>query len=326
MPSPRLEEYQIGWICALPIEAAAAQEMLDEDFGFPEEQDSADTNIYTLGRIGKHYVVIACLGGQYGTTSAAAVAHNMMRTFSKSLRVGLMVGIGGGIPSTTNDIRLGDIVVSYPAGTCGGVLQHDMGEISQGGEFIRTGSLNSPPRLLLAAVNQMKAAAFRKYPRYPSYIQQTVQRNELTQQSFSQPSQQYDRLFQIPFEHPPSAAGCDDCKVEWEVRRSQRQSKVPQPHYGIIASGNTVIKHGEKREQLRKDTGALCFEMEAAGLMSDFPCIVIRGICDYADSHKNKQWQGYAALAAASYTKELLEYVPRGQVSQEKLVVDICSK
>jgi nucleoside phosphorylase len=84
------------------------------------------------------------------------------------------------------------------------------------------------------------------------------------------------------------------------------------------------MKHGRIREQLRKETGALCFEMEAAGLMQDFPCIVIRGICDYADSHKNQQWQGYAALAAVSYTKELLGYIPRGQVSKEKLATEIC--
>jgi nucleoside phosphorylase len=66
--------------------------------------------------------------------------------------------------------------------------------------------------------------------------------------------------------------------------------------------------------------------MEAAGLMQDFPYIVIRGVCDYADSHKNKQWQGYAALAAASYAKELLGYIPVAYVSQESLVVDACSK
>ncbi|THC90335.1 hypothetical protein EYZ11_010214 [Aspergillus tanneri] len=138
-PSPALDEYQIGWICALPIEAAAAQEMLDENFGTPEEQDNADTNIYTLGRIGKHFVVIACVGGQYGTTSATTVANNMTRTFSKSLRVGLMVGVGAAIPTTINDIRLGDIVVSYPTGTCGGVVQYDMGKIGEGGKLHRTG-------------------------------------------------------------------------------------------------------------------------------------------------------------------------------------------
>ncbi|KAL3432933.1 hypothetical protein BDV09DRAFT_117805 [Aspergillus tetrazonus] len=63
--------------------------------------------------------------------------------------------------------------------------------------------------------------------------------------------------------------------------------------------------------------------MRAAGLMEDFPCVVIRGICDYADSHINKQWRGYAALAAASYAKELLSYIPRGQVLQEKLAAEI---
>jgi nucleoside phosphorylase len=108
--------------------------------------------------------------------------------------------------------------------------------------------------------------------------------------------------------------------------RDKRADSDPLPHYGIIASGNKVIKHGRTREQLRLETGALCFEMEAAGLMLDFPCVVIRGVCDYADSHKNKEWQGYAALAAAAYTKELLGYVPVSQVSQEILIVELCSK
>jgi hypothetical protein len=51
---------------------------------------------------------------------------------------------------------------------------------------------------------------------------------------------------------------------------------------------------------------ALCFEMEAAGLMDVFPCLVIRGICDYSDSHKNKEWQEFSAATAASYARELL--------------------
>jgi nucleoside phosphorylase len=325
-PCPELDEYQIGWICALPIEAAAAQEMLDENFGTLEEQDSADTNVYTLGRIGKHYIVIACVGGQYGTTSATTVPNNMMRTFSKSLRVGLMAAVGGAIPSTTNDIRLGDIVVSYPTGTYGGVVQYDMGKFGEGGKFNRTGHLNSPPRLLLTAVNQMRAAALRDDPLYPSYMQQAVQRNPRTRRNFGYPGLQYDRLFQIEHQHPPSATSCDSCLAEWEVRRCVREESEPQPYYGIIASGNAVIKDAETRDRLRVETGALCAEMEAAGLMQDFPCIVIRGICDYADSHKNKKWQGYAALAAAAYAKELLGYVPLGHLSKESLVINICSE
>lgn len=327
MSRPPLDTFQIGWICALPIEAAAAAEMLDEEFGILDEQDAADTNTYTLGRIGKHHVVIACLpGGQYGITSATTVANNMIRTFSKSLRVGLMVGIGGGIPSAAHDIRLGDVVISYPQGTCGGVIQYDMGKVVAGGEFERTGSLNSPPRALLTAVSAIRAAELRDEPRYLEYIQSVIGRNARTRKHLGRPAAQCDRLFQSKHEHPANANSCDGCPAEWEETRSERGDSHPQPHYGIIASGTLVIKHGETREQLRATTGALCFEMEAAGLMLDFPCIVIRGVCDYADSHKNKQWQGYAALAAASYTKELLGYVPVGRVSQESLVVDMCSK
>lgn len=327
MPYPPRDAFQIGWICALPIEAAAAAEMLDENFGILDEQDAADSNTYILGRIGKHHVVIACLpGGQYGTTSATTVANNMLRTFSKSLRIGLMVGIGGGIPSATNDIRLGDIVISYPQGTCGGAIQYDIGKVVAGGEFERTRSLNSPPRALLTAVNAMRAAELRDEPRYPEYLQSAIGRTARTRKNFGRPAARCDRLFQAKHDHLANASSCDGCPAGWEQTRSEREDNNPQPHYGIIASGNSVIKHGETRELLRSKTGALCFEMEAAGLMLDFPCIVVRGVCDYADSHKNTQWQGYAALVAASYTKELLGYVPVGHVSQEVLVVDVCSK
>jgi hypothetical protein len=119
---------------------------------------------------------------------------------------------------------------------------------------------------------------------------------------------------------------CDKCPTDWEETRRERESNDPHPHYGIIASGNSTIKHSRIREQLRLETEALCYETEAAGLMTDLPCILIRGISDYADSHKNKEWQGYAALAAASYAKELLGYISVGYILQENLVADGLSK
>ncbi|KXG47757.1 uncharacterized protein PGRI_016270 [Penicillium griseofulvum] len=324
MAHPPLERFQIGWICALAIEAAAAKEMLDESFGILDAQDPNDSNTYTLGRIGNHHVVIACLpGGQYGTTSATTVANNMVRTFSKSLRIGLMVGVGGGIPSAAHDIRLGDVVISYPEGTSGGVLQYDMGKFVSEGQFHRTGSLNSPPKALLTASNLMKAAELTDDPRYFEYLLKAIARTARTRKNFARPQQ--DRLFKPEHVHPTTASTCDNCLAVWEETRSERETTDPQSHYGIIASGNAVIKDGYAREQLRLSTGALCVEMEAAGLMMDFPCIVVRGICDYADTHKNKEWQGYAALAAASYAKELLGYIPTTHVSRENLVVDVCS-
>ncbi|OPB41799.1 hypothetical protein A0O28_0103590 [Trichoderma guizhouense] len=321
MPPPARQEFQIGWICALPIEVAAAKEMLDENFGILDEQDSNDTNSYTLGRIGKHYVAIAGLG-QFGTTSATTVAINMMRTFSESLRIGLMVGIAAGIPSSTHDIRLGDIIVSSPVGACGGVIQYDMGKMVNG-KLIQTGSLKSPPRSLLTALTNLQATALTDDPKYPIYIEKAISRNQRTRKSFARPDASTDRLFKVHHEHPENARTCEECLKDWEEDRSPRREIDPQIHYGIIASGNMVIKHGETRERLRQETEALCFEMEAAGLMMDFPCIIVRGICDYADSHKNDAWQGYAALAAASYAKELLGYVPAGHVSREKLVIEL---
>ncbi|KAL4963824.1 purine and uridine phosphorylase [Aspergillus stella-maris] len=327
MAHPPLETFQIGWICALPVELAAAVEMLDEKFGLLDSQNAADSNTYTLGRIGKHHIVIACLpAGQYGNTSATMVANNMARTFPRSLRVGLMVGIGGGIPSAARDIRLGDIVISCPDNTEGGVVQYDMGKVSAPGKFHRTGSLNSPPRSLLTAVSLMRAAEMTDDPVFPSYLSTAIARTERTRKNFGRPDLRQDRLFKLEYDHPEFASKCDGCPAEWEETRDERQTSDPQPHYGIIASGNAVIKHGLKREQLRLETGASCVEMEAAGLMMDFPCLVVRGICDYADSHKNKKWQGYAALSAAAYAKQLLGYVAAGQVSQERLVVDVCNK
>lgn len=94
--------------------------MLDEIHDQSQDQDPSDYNNYCLGRIQKHTIVIACLSG-YGLTSAAVVAEQMLHSF-KEIRFGLMVGIGGGASSVKHDIRLGDIVVSRPEGTLGGVV------------------------------------------------------------------------------------------------------------------------------------------------------------------------------------------------------------
>lgn len=80
-------------------------------------------------------MVIGCLpAGRYGTSSAACVAPDMMRTFS-GLRFALMVGIGGALPTANRDIRLGDVVVSMPHGTFGGVIQYDLGKSLSNGRF-----------------------------------------------------------------------------------------------------------------------------------------------------------------------------------------------
>jgi nucleoside phosphorylase len=92
-------------------------------------------------------------------------------------------------------------------------------------------------------------------------------------------------------------------------------------HYGTIASGNQVMRSAVVRDRVSTELhGVLCFEMEAAGLMNSFPCLVIRGICDYADSHKNERWQPYAAGTAAAYAKEVLSVIPPTEVAKAHTV------
>ena len=145
------ENYTVAWICALPLEAAASKAMLDKIH--PQlSQSVGDDNAYTLGEIFGHNIVVACLpSGVYGTISAATVAAHMRNTFP-SIRFGLMVGIGGGVPSTNDDIRLGDVVVSKPTGALGGVVQYDYGQTVASGAFQQTGMMNQPPQVLLHAI------------------------------------------------------------------------------------------------------------------------------------------------------------------------------
>ena len=262
-------DYGIGWICALSIELAAAKLMLDEEHEDLDDQDGADTNIYTLGRIMEHNVAIACLpSGQYGTISAAVVAQNMMRTFPDSLRIGLMIGVGGGIPSPNHDARLGDIVVSHPSGTCGGVVQYDMGKIQSDGRLIRSGALNSPPATLLNAVSKMKAEALLDTLRFQSFLKSSIDKTASTKRTFGRPDPSTDRLFRAEIEHPPDQPSCSKCDRSAEIYREQRENDVmPQTNYGIIASGTTVMKDGKTRDRLQREINASCFEMGAAGLM-----------------------------------------------------------
>src|SRR5207237_6632224 len=104
----------------------------------------------------------------------------------------------------------------------------------------------------------------------------------------------------------------------------ERTNNAPVVHYGTIASGNQVMRDGKTRDEISSEFGGvLCFEMEAAGLMISFPCLVIRGICDYADSHKNKKWQPYAAATAAAYAKEVLSVLPVVDVVATRTVDEV---
>ena len=179
---------------------------------------------------------------------------------------------------------------------------------------MRTGSLNRPPTVLLSAVNTLQAKHLREEPELTRHLSEIVVRYPRMQATGAYPGRHHDQLFQAEYNHQENDDTYTSCNQVHTVSRSVRSDSVPRVHYGLIASGNQVMRDEATREKLRQELSVLCFEMEAAGLMDDFPCLVIRGICDYADTHKNKRWQPYAASVAAAYTKELLCVIPADQV------------
>ncbi|KAL3443608.1 hypothetical protein BJX65DRAFT_285084 [Aspergillus insuetus] len=310
------DEYTIGWICALPIEKAAARGMLDEIHNTSFIRAASDKNSYTLGRIGPHNIVVASLpSGVYGETPAATVAAHMLASF-QSVRIGLLVGIGGGIPSRSHDIRLGDVVVSRPEGTLGGVVQFDRGKTTAEGQFVRTGVLNKPPLVLLNSLAELEAEYEIEGSKVPSYIAEMVDRYPRMRTDYSSQGSVNDVLYQSGYTHgDDNDLTCASCHRSEIVPRVKRESEDPVIHYGTTASSNQVVKDSALRDRIGAELGAICLEMEAAGIMDSFPCIVIRGVSDYADTHKNKRWQRYAAAAAAAYAKELLHKVPPSELS-----------
>ncbi|WYZ44010.1 hypothetical protein EsH8_VII_000446 [Colletotrichum jinshuiense] len=306
-----VEDYTVGWICALPTEFDAAQAFLDEEHEACPPVARHDNNNYALGKIGSHNVVIAVLpDGEYGTNVAASVARDMLHSFP-NVRIGLMVGIGGGAPSLKHDVRLGDVVVSSRNGGKGGVFQYDFGKAVQNQDisFQHTDFLDQPPMVLRTAVNALKSKYRRKGHQLNADVDEALMRWPRLRKEYSRPPLDSDRLYRSDVLHPDSPDGCNT-------------DDDPTIHYGLIASANKLMKNATIRDRLTAEKGVLCFEMEAAGLMNHFPCLVIRGICDYSDSHKNKEWQGFAAMTAAAYATDLLHQIPTNKVEAENRITD----
>ncbi|KAL6821981.1 nucleoside phosphorylase domain-containing protein [Trichoderma sp. SZMC 28015] len=298
------ESYTVAVICAMSFEMSAFRYMLDREHPRLHTKEG-DSNTYVLGELYGNNIVLACLPGTQGKGSAATVATNLARTFP-AIKLRFLVGIGGGVPSKDHDIRLGDVVVSMPSREYGGVVQYDLGKKTDYG-FVLKGFLHPPPPLLRSAVETMRSDHLVSDNKIEEFISQMLQKGRRLS-DYQQPSTKSDILFMKGYSHEFNQPNCDRCDRERVITRSNRQFPGPEIHYGLIASGDTVMRSSSSNSANYLED-VLCFEMEAAGLMTEYSCLVIRGISDYADSHKNDKWQKYAAAAAAACTKELLSYL-----------------
>ncbi|KXJ91144.1 hypothetical protein Micbo1qcDRAFT_108023, partial [Microdochium bolleyi] len=292
-------EPEIGIICALSKELKAVWALLD-----CVEQQGTNDNPYVFGHLGGYSVIAACLPkGEYGTAAAAAAATHMARSFPL-LEFTLLIGIGGGIPSKANDVRLGDVVVGLPSNPQEhGLVQYDAGKVHQDRYELKRSSLQPPPR----RVKNVVATIMEANPEQPEeplheFIQRIVQKCP----EYENPGPDQDVLFEPNYASEVDCGSRPDLCTCKPQSRPERASTQPRIHYGTIASGNSVVKDAATRDELGVEYNAICVEMEAAGIANELQCLVIRGICDYADCHKNKIWQEYAAATAAAYAKYLL--------------------
>jgi nucleoside phosphorylase len=314
-PSGR-DDFEIAFICALTLEADAVDAIFDhhwDDDGPAYGKAPGDPNTYSLGVVGRHNVVLAHMSGM-GKANAAAVAANCRASFP-NIKLAIVVGVCGVVPfggggGAEGEIVLGDVIVSD------GVVQFDLGR-QLPDRFVRKDTLldalgrpNAEIRGLLA---KSKGIRGRKTLRDKVMGYLSIMQSE-PELAASYPGAAHDKLFEAAYRHVGDGL-CQECGCNGPLlpreRLDQGVSPKPALHFGLIASGDRVMKSGEERDAIARKEGVIGFEMEGAGVWETFPCLVIKGACDYADSHKTKAWQRYAAATAAAYAKALLdEWVP----------------
>ncbi|KAK6332292.1 hypothetical protein TWF696_003012 [Orbilia brochopaga] len=310
------DEYYVGWVCPLVNEQVAARAVLDEihDDATGLGTTLNDENVYTLGRIGKLNVVIAGLPEKaQGSGAAARVASDMVRTYYR-IKVVLLVGTGGGVPGfkiegVAGDIRLGDVVVCDASKQSNAVIQYDSGKALQGGVFQPTGwQLDKPPERIRGAISKYQVGSIFGEHDIAHSIEDLIEWYPALK-SYARPSEEI-RAFRADYVHQNKDQACTECCSFTDANLLQQDARdFPEEvvvHYGSIGSAALVVRDSSLRDRLAREQNIICFEMEAAGMMDGFPCLVIRGISNYADSHKNDTWERYAALAAAVYAHAIV--------------------
>ena len=321
------QAYTVAWLCALPpSELVVATAMLDEEHE-PLSPPAHDDNSYTYGSINGHNVVIACMPpGQPGKVSASKLAQPLSQSFP-NLKIHLFVGIGSGLPripppnKPENDIHLGDVVIGWAeqTGVPGVVQWENLVKYLEDGNIEPLGALDKPDRRLLNTLGQLLANRVLGRTRFPEHLKRLQKKLA----GFSHPGLEHDILFKSTYHHVygPNYSFCDRAQLTERVPRGNQDLVF---HQGTIVSGDTAMKDPQRRDKISQTyQRALCFEMEAAGVMDEKRCLVIRGIADYADSHKNDSWQNYAAGTAAAFAREFLFTIPPRDINGMESVAEV---
>ncbi|KAL8395835.1 hypothetical protein RB595_003329 [Gaeumannomyces hyphopodioides] len=308
------DDFAIAIICALTEEVDTVKALFDERWdGHGQDgygKDARDPYAYACGRIGRHNVVVPHMTGM-GKVKAANVATNCRLSFP-GVRIALVVGVCAGVPFVSGgpgqktEVILGDVIISQ------GVVQYDLGRQTDAGFFTKVTpleSLGKPITEMSSLVAMLKSRDDRKrLLRDMSEYLDVLQGEKDLEAGY--PGVEQDWLFESTYRHTKPTKKCEDlCDRIKLVPRDRLQGPnppTPGVHFGLIASGDKVMRSARCRDKIIRDHNVVAFEMESAGVWDVIPCVVIKGVCDYADSHKAKSWQKRAAAAAAACMKAFL--------------------
>ena len=328
------DDFRVAIVCALAREAAAVLDLFDECYdedGSRYGKEDGDMNVYTTGCIGPYDIVLIHMPSM-GVHSAARAASQVRMSFKK-ISLALVVGVCGGAP-LTQPIILGDVVISNS------VIEFYTGRHYSDGIQAKSGpvhTLGRPNPEIRALLNKLDIPRVRK--RLEANLRRSL--TELCKKSDTAqyPGVEHDKLFAASYRHMHrketsqqqclcllsrsdndpvcdealnsscEVLGCDVEATENPSRRMRLTSGVPAPsvHIGTIGA-TAVMKSGQHRDIIANENKIIAFEMEGAGVWEDLPCVIIKGVCDYADSHRNKKWQDYAAATAAAGAKAFLDH------------------
>ncbi|XP_048524515.1 uncharacterized protein LOC109540147 isoform X4 [Dendroctonus ponderosae] len=308
----------IAIITAQYCEKLAVDAMIENKETFVRYTTVGESNVYTLGNIGAHRIVCTKLPTVGRTREAMTAAGNtttrLLGTFQKVDFV-FLVGVGGGVPHYTDynkHVRLGDVVVSCPTRNKSIYLYCENAQVSDKGYQFEIKNYSPNNFCLQDIATQLKLSSDQDpslTPPWLTYLSSGLK--ILTSQKepdFNAPSGETDKLYM-------SIGERDLIEVAHPVPQDgsiKRQAGCPRIHLGPVAAGRHVVKDDRLRQQFATQVGALAFDCEFDAVIESIlgnckdSFVCIRGISDYKDGTRRKEWQPYASLAAASVMKSIV--------------------
>ncbi|KID65988.1 NACHT and Ankyrin domain protein, partial [Metarhizium hybridum] len=307
------DEFRVAIVCALLCEYDAVSLLFDNFYDLKRDhygRAPGDQNTYHTGRIGPIDAVLVRLS-EMGKVTAASTTASLRSSFP-GLELVVLTGICGGVPhAEANGIVLGDVILAKT------VVQYDLGSEYHNGFRAKTAvheGLGRPSRAIRNFLSAIQSHRLMK-----SIMEDTVAflkdlqeaaAAESWSSTYQYPGIEQDKLFEPTHLHKHQS-DCEDCNNPDKFCDKAHHQTCDELECGRHGSGDRVIKSGQLRDIIAKKHNLVAFEMEGAGVWDEIPCIIVKSVCDYADSHKNEEWQNYAAATAAAATKALLERYPR---------------